>query len=151
MLVYLGLYNKKNKSSSILRSSVIFGFKIGLGVIKNFFHICMSLTLNIYLQLHNKTGLILCVTSRHMKSCMQHVLIIWIVEVTYHLHIHQQLIHWSFFVTLLFSSAYGYKCLRQTMFGVVMHTKKMNELFKQISLITPEPKLDYFKKNYSIS
>ena len=97
---------------------------MGLGILQQSALISVSITLHIYLWLHNKTGILLCVLSMHMTSGMEQVLIMWVLYLSDRFHMVQQLMVWSFFVTVLTALTYGYYLLIETIFGIVIFTNK---------------------------
>ena len=86
------------------------------------FHIWVAKILNISLLLHNNTGMILCVLLTHMKSCIQRVLILWVVEVV-DCYYGSRTDLLKFLCNALNLLTYGYKHLRQTIFSVSIITK----------------------------
>ena len=121
MLIYIEKYNKSNKSSSILSSSVLLWFNMLLGIIQL---IQTFVPLNLNFLLHNNTGIFLYVTKQLMTSFIQRALILLVVLVEYRFHLGQQQMCWSIFVTLLTSLTYGYKRLSLTTFNILVRTKK---------------------------
>ena len=66
----------RDKSTFFLRGSIILRFKMGLGIIQKYFHICVAVLLNISFHCHIKTGTILYVLSMCITTFMQRVMIL---------------------------------------------------------------------------
>ena len=120
----------RDKSTFFLRGSIILRFKMGLGIIQKYFHICVAVLLNISFHCHIKTGTILYVLSICITTFMHVLWFLLVLDEVDCFHMGQQLMCWSLFMTLLTSLTYGYKNLWKTMFGIGMCTKK-NELVIQ--------------------
>ena len=102
------LIQSKAQVKFYFRSIILIGFKMDIGIIQLFFTFAHLFIWRVLLQLNNNTGMIFCVPSNLTKNCMQRALIIWVVEVSDHLHMGLKLMCWSIFVTLPTSSTYGY-------------------------------------------
>ena len=104
---------------------------MGLGILQQSALISVSITLHIYLWLHKKTGMLLCVLSMHMTSGMEQVLIMLVLYLSDRFHMGQQLVVLSCFVAILTSFTCGYYPLIETIFGIVLFTNK-NEWVVQV-------------------
>ena len=75
----------------VLSNSVLLGLKMVLGIIEHVFNICVDITLYIYLQLHDSTGMLLSFPSTRIKIFIKCVMILVMLEVAYFFQMVQQL------------------------------------------------------------